>query len=152
MERAAAAVPSAALDGSEPLEAERAAGLLKSLLEGVRMTQGTLMAVFKKHGVEQYDPAGEAFDPNMHSAMFEVPDASKEAGRVAIVTKVCVGLCAGVGVGVGGAFAQIFVSIYSHKSHENTTTQRNQHQNSAATRCMTACCARPRWACTARRD
>jgi molecular chaperone GrpE (heat shock protein) len=123
LERAAAAVPSAALDGSEPLEAERAAGLLKSLLEGVRMTQGTLMAVFKKHGVEQYDPAGEAFDPNMHSAMFEVPDASKEAGRVAVVTKVCVGLCVLVLVVL---LLKFLSSIYSHKPHQNTTTKMTQ--------------------------
>jgi molecular chaperone GrpE len=44
--------------------------------------------VFKKHGVEQYNPAGEKFDPNLHQAMFEVPDGTKEAGLVAVVTKV----------------------------------------------------------------
>jgi hypothetical protein len=44
--------------------------------------------VFQRHGVEQYNPAGDKFDPNLHSAMFEVPDASKEAGVIAMVTKV----------------------------------------------------------------
>lgn len=44
--------------------------------------------MFKKHGVQQFNPEGEKFDPNMHQAMFEVPDGSKEAGMVAVVTKV----------------------------------------------------------------
>ena len=89
LQRAAEAVPAAALDGSEPLDADKARALLASLLEGVRMTEGVLMGAFRRHGVEQYDPAGEKFDPNLHQAMFEVPDATKEAGVVAVVTKVC---------------------------------------------------------------
>jgi hypothetical protein len=47
--------------------------------------------VFQRHGVEQYNPAGDKFDPNLHQAMFEVPDPTKEAGMVAVVTKVRVG-------------------------------------------------------------
>jgi len=45
LQRAAEAVPSGVLDGSEQLEAERAQRLLKSLLEGVQMTEGVLMKV-----------------------------------------------------------------------------------------------------------
>jgi hypothetical protein len=44
--------------------------------------------VFKQNGVEQYNPVGQKFDPNLHNALFEVPDAEKEAGTVAVVTKV----------------------------------------------------------------
>ncbi len=87
LQRAAEAVPAGAVDGSEDLDAERAQRLLKSLLQGLAMTEGVLMKVFQKHGVEQYNPAGEKFDPNLHQAMFEVPDGSKEAGVVAAVTK-----------------------------------------------------------------
>lgn len=97
LQRAAEAVPAAALDGAEPLDAERAAALLKSLLEGVRLTESALMGVFKRHGVRQFNPEGEAFDPNLHQAMFEVPaGAGKEAGTVAVVTKVS---CARAGGG-----------------------------------------------------
>ncbi|KIZ05737.1 molecular chaperone GrpE [Monoraphidium neglectum] len=88
LQRAAEAVPAGVVDGDEQLEAEKAQRLLKSLLQGVRMTEGVLINVFKKHGVEQYNPAGEKFDPNLHQAMFEVPDGTKEAGLVAVVTKV----------------------------------------------------------------
>lgn len=45
LQRAAEAVPATVLDGSEEVEAERALKLLKSLLEGVRMTESVLMNV-----------------------------------------------------------------------------------------------------------
>ena len=42
----------------------------------------------RKQGVAQFNPINEKFNPNEHSALFEVPDGSKEAGIVAAVTKV----------------------------------------------------------------
>ncbi len=40
--------------------------------------------------MERYDPAiGQPFDPNLHSALFDVPDPTKENNTIAIVTKVC---------------------------------------------------------------
>ncbi|KAM0031469.1 putative GrpE nucleotide exchange factor [Helianthus debilis subsp. tardiflorus] len=51
--------------------------LLKTLLEGV----------FKKFGVEKYDPTNEEFDPNRHNAVFQVPDNTKAPDTVAIVLK-----------------------------------------------------------------
>ncbi|PIN26511.1 Molecular chaperone of the GrpE family [Handroanthus impetiginosus] len=60
---------------------------LKTLLEGVEMTEKQLTEVFKKFGLERYDPVNEEFDPNRHNAVFQVPDASKPADRVAVVLK-----------------------------------------------------------------
>ncbi|KAL0302004.1 UNVERIFIED_CONTAM: GrpE protein2, mitochondrial [Sesamum radiatum] len=60
---------------------------LKTLLEGVEMTEKQLIEVFKKFGLEKYNPVDEEFDPNRHNAVFQVPDASKPADRVAIVLK-----------------------------------------------------------------
>lgn len=45
LQRAGDAVPGGVLDGSEQLDAEKAQRLLKSLLEGVKMTEGVLMKV-----------------------------------------------------------------------------------------------------------
>lgn len=45
--------------------------------------------VFKKHGLERYDPEGQVFDPNQHQAVFEVEDNSKDPGTIAVVMKVC---------------------------------------------------------------
>ncbi|KAI5571162.1 hypothetical protein BDE02_11G076200 [Populus trichocarpa] len=61
--------------------------LLKTLLEGVEMTEKQLGEVFKKYGVEKFDPINEPFDPHRHDAMFEVPDALKPPGIVAAVLK-----------------------------------------------------------------
>ncbi|XP_022848409.1 grpE protein homolog 2, mitochondrial-like isoform X3 [Olea europaea var. sylvestris] len=60
---------------------------LKTLLEGVEMTEKQLIEVFKKFGVEKYDVMNEEFDPNRHNAVFQVPDASKPANHVAVVLK-----------------------------------------------------------------
>ncbi|GAA0139610.1 primary active transporter [Lithospermum erythrorhizon] len=62
--------------------------LLKTLLEGVEMTDKQLAEVLKKAGVEKFDPLNEQFDPNKHNAIFQVPDPSKPAGTVAAVLKV----------------------------------------------------------------
>lgn len=60
---------------------------LKILLDGVEMTEKQLTEVFKKFGLEKYDPINEEFDPNRHSAIFQVPDASKPLDHVAVVLK-----------------------------------------------------------------
>lgn len=61
--------------------------LLKTLLEGVEMTEKQLAEVFRKSGIEKYDPTNEQFDPNRHNAVFQVPDNSKPDGTVAVVIK-----------------------------------------------------------------
>ncbi|KEH33928.1 putative GrpE nucleotide exchange factor [Medicago truncatula] len=70
-----------------PKESDQAAPLLKTLLEGVEMTEKQLAEVLKKHGVEKYDPTNEPFDPNRHNAIFQIPDASKPPGTVGVVLK-----------------------------------------------------------------
>lgn len=61
--------------------------LLKTLLEGVEMTEKQLLEVFRKSGIEKFDPTNEPFDPNRHNAVFQVPDNSKPAGTIAHVLK-----------------------------------------------------------------
>jgi molecular chaperone GrpE len=58
---------------------------VKSLIDGVELTERELLKVLEKHGVRRFDPKGEKFDPNVHQAMFEVPDPSVPAGTVAQV-------------------------------------------------------------------
>lgn len=65
------------------LEGPKATALLKSLLEGLRATDRGLHELLRKQGIERYDPTGEPFDPNLHAAMFQVPDATKTPGTVA---------------------------------------------------------------------
>lgn len=58
---------------------------VKALVEGVELTERELLKVLEKHGVKRFSPLGEKFDPNMHQAMYEVPDASGAPGTVAQV-------------------------------------------------------------------
>ncbi len=66
---------------------ENADGGLKALLDGVELTERELQKVLEKHGVKKFDPLGEKFDPNLHQAMFEVPDPSRPSGTVAQVVQ-----------------------------------------------------------------
>ncbi|XP_031286548.1 grpE protein homolog 1, mitochondrial [Pistacia vera] len=68
-------------------DATGSAQLLKSLLEGVEMTEKQLGEVLKKFGLEKFDPTNEPFDPHRHNAVFQVPDNSKPPGTVAHVLK-----------------------------------------------------------------
>jgi molecular chaperone GrpE len=69
-----------------PVEARAAADPgLKALIEGVELTERSLHNALEKHGVRKFDPAGEKFDPNVHQAMYEIPDPSVPAGTIAQV-------------------------------------------------------------------
>ena len=47
---------------------------VKTLAEGVEMTERSMLAALERHGVRKLEPVGEKFDPNFHQAMFEVPN------------------------------------------------------------------------------
>ena len=61
---------------------EKGGEALAALLSGVEMTEREFVTTLGKHGVRRIDPAGERFDPNLHQAMFEVPDPSVVSGTV----------------------------------------------------------------------
>ncbi|WP_407965544.1 nucleotide exchange factor GrpE [Bartonella sp. C271] len=48
---------------------------LKTLIEGVEMTERAMMTALERHGVKKIDPEGQKFDPHFHQAMFEIPNA-----------------------------------------------------------------------------
>jgi molecular chaperone GrpE len=54
----------------------------KALLDGVELTERELLKVPEMHGIRRFDPQGAKFDPNLHQAMFEVPDPNVPAGSV----------------------------------------------------------------------
>ncbi|MEA2930414.1 MAG: molecular chaperone GrpE [Hyphomicrobiales bacterium] len=55
---------------------------VKALLDGVELTERELLKAMEKHGIAKIEPEGQKFDPNLHQAMFEVPDPSVPAGTV----------------------------------------------------------------------
>ena len=66
---------------------ESADEALKTLLEGVEMTDRDLQNQLSKNGVVQLSPEGEKFDPNFHQAMFEVPNTEIPNGTVVQVVQ-----------------------------------------------------------------
>ena len=69
-------------------EAEKdPAASFKVLMEGVEMTNSGLLKAFNQHGIEKFGDEGEKFDPNLHDAIFNMPDPSKEEGSIGQVIK-----------------------------------------------------------------
>jgi molecular chaperone GrpE len=54
----------------------------QALIDGMELTERELLKVLAKHGVKKLDPMGQKFDPNLHQAMFEVPDANVAPGTI----------------------------------------------------------------------
>jgi molecular chaperone GrpE len=79
LQRALDAVPADAKASADPG--------LKALLEGVELTERSLLNALEKNGVKKFDPSGEKFDPNFQQAMYEVPDASVPSGTVVQVVQ-----------------------------------------------------------------
>ncbi len=67
---------------SVPEDHEHPEKLLKSLMEGVEITEKELLLAFKKHGIEKIDPLGTSFDHHLHQAMFEVDTSDQPAGTI----------------------------------------------------------------------
>ncbi|PKU36599.1 hypothetical protein llap_13094 [Limosa lapponica baueri] len=61
---------------------------LKSLYEGLVMTEVQIQKVFKKHGLLRLNPVGAKFDPYEHEALFHAPMEGKEPGTIALVSKI----------------------------------------------------------------
>src|ERR1700748_3909794 len=60
-----------------PAEARAAAGPgLTALIEGVELTERSLLNALEKNGVKKFDPAGEKLDPNFPQEWYAWPDAS----------------------------------------------------------------------------
>ncbi|HXF53416.1 MAG TPA: nucleotide exchange factor GrpE [Hyphomicrobiaceae bacterium] len=72
-QRAVAAVPAGAAE-QDPA--------LKTLLDGVTMTERAALKVLEAHGVRRIDSQGELFNPHLHQAVMEQENAEVPAGTV----------------------------------------------------------------------
>lgn len=79
MQRALDAVPAETRELADPM--------LKTLIEGVELTERSLLNALEKNGVKKFDPSGEKFNPNFQQAMYEVPDPSVPTGTVVQVVQ-----------------------------------------------------------------
>ena len=79
LQRALDAIPAEARETADPG--------IKAFIEGVELTERSLLNTLEKNGVKKFDPSGEKFDPNFQQAMYEVPDPSVPSGTVVQVVQ-----------------------------------------------------------------
>ncbi|WP_072395547.1 nucleotide exchange factor GrpE [Hyphomicrobium sp. CS1GBMeth3] len=72
-ERAIQAVPAGAADQD---------AVLKSLVEGVSMTEREFLNVLERNGVKRINPKGELFNPHQHQAMMEMQNTDVVPGTI----------------------------------------------------------------------
>ena len=68
-------------------EADKDHAGLKTLIEGVELTERELLKAMEKNGVKKISPLNEKFDPNFHQAMFEVPNTEVNNNTVVQVVQ-----------------------------------------------------------------
>ena len=74
LRRAIEAVPLPVRDASDPS--------VKSFVEGIELTERDFLSRLARFGVKKLEPMGKRFDPNMHEALFEIPDETVTSGTV----------------------------------------------------------------------
>lgn len=70
-----------------PADGRAEDGPLKTLAEGLELTERDFLSRLARHGVKKLEPKGQKFDPNMHEALFEAPDPSVPHGTVVQVVE-----------------------------------------------------------------
>ena len=61
---------------------------IKSLVEGIEITERELIGVLEKHGVKQVSPLNEKFNPDLHQAMFEVQNSEVPNNTICEVAQI----------------------------------------------------------------
>lgn len=55
---------------------------VETFVTGITMTAKQMLSTLEKHGIVKYNPAGEAFDHNLHQAMLEEPSDAIPPGHI----------------------------------------------------------------------
>lgn len=79
LRRALDAVPAEAREGADPT--------VKGFVEGIELTERDFLSRLARFGVKRMEPLGKRFDPNLHEALFELPDESVPSGTVVQVVE-----------------------------------------------------------------
>ncbi|KAK9915261.1 hypothetical protein WJX75_006840 [Coccomyxa subellipsoidea] len=94
LERAMESVPKEVLtqgvdpETSKPISADRALSILRSFVDGIKLTYDIFVKYLEANNIQRIDPTlGEALDPNKHEAVYQVSDPTKEPGTIAAVLK-----------------------------------------------------------------
>lgn len=114
-ERALAAAP------DENVDPTREA--VSGLVTGLRMTDSSLRSILQNHGVNQINPKGEKFDPNLHQAVAQAP-SDVPAGHIVEVAQ--------TGFTIGDRVLRAAMVIVSTGGGDATPTDGNDQGPSSA--------------------
>lgn len=76
-----------AAESAPPPAREQEGAALKTLVEGVELTERDFLSRLGKYGIKKLEPLGTKFDPNLHEALFEIPDETAANGTVVQVVE-----------------------------------------------------------------
>lgn len=62
--------------------AQNAGAEVRGVLDGIALVHREIMSTFEKHGVSQIDAEGQVFDPAVHEAIGQIPNAEVPANTV----------------------------------------------------------------------
>ena len=68
--------------GAVPAGAAEADPTLKSLVDGVAMTEREFLNVLERHGVKRIKSLGEIFSPHFHQPMMQIPNPEVPSGTI----------------------------------------------------------------------
>mmetsp|Transcript_92213 Transcript_92213/g.298555 ORF Transcript_92213/g.298555 Transcript_92213/m.298555 type:complete len:283 (+) Transcript_92213:78-926(+) len=66
---------------------DKATTELEAIIQGVSLTEQSLLDAFSKHGIQKQEPLAQQFDPNVHEAVMQAADTGAEPGTVARVMR-----------------------------------------------------------------
>ncbi len=78
---------SRALAACPPEKLAAADSQVRSVIEGVEVTERQLLSTLETHGVKAIDTSDGKFDPNLHQAIAEVPGNGKPPGSIVDVVQ-----------------------------------------------------------------
>lgn len=81
-------VPEELRTASKDLDLKDPRRVAADLFSGVDLTSKSMLDMLRTHGIVQFDPTGEKFDPKEHEALYQAPVPGKEPGTVLECSKV----------------------------------------------------------------
>jgi len=76
-----------AVENISPQLRESTDASAKALVEGIELTERDFLSRLARHGVKKTEALGSKFDPNLHEALFEIPDDTVPNGTVVKVVE-----------------------------------------------------------------
>jgi molecular chaperone GrpE len=69
---------------SLPADARETDPLAAKLIEGVELTERSLISALERHGVKRVEALGQLSNPHLHQVMMEVEDPAHAAGTIVL--------------------------------------------------------------------